>query len=48
MNSNLELGNHLSVCLETEENPENARRDDRSQELSDAYSDDRVKKNNGT
>jgi hypothetical protein len=37
-NSNLEFGNHLSICLKTEENQENLCRDGRSQDLSaDAY-----------
>jgi hypothetical protein len=35
--SNLELGNHLSICLKTEENQENLCRDGRSQDLRDAY-----------
>jgi hypothetical protein len=34
---NSELGNHLSICLKTEENQENLCRDGRSQDLPDAY-----------
>jgi hypothetical protein len=32
----LEFGNHLSICLKTEENQENLCRDGRSQDLPDA------------
>jgi hypothetical protein len=35
--SNFELGNHLSICLKTEENQENLCRDGRSRDLPDAY-----------
>jgi hypothetical protein len=35
--SNLEHGNHLRICLETEENRENLCEDGRSQVLPDAY-----------
>jgi hypothetical protein len=34
---NSELGNHLSICLKTEENQENLCRDGRPQDLPDAY-----------
>jgi len=32
-----DLGNHLSICLKTEENQENRCRDDWSQSLPDAH-----------
>jgi hypothetical protein len=35
--SDLELGNHLSICLKTEENEENICRDGQSRDFLDAH-----------